>query len=208
MFFRGQSAAMSKFDYAATVAATLMYLLLQQKDSFGLALFDGQLRTLTPARGAQSHFRNVVRLMQDARPTQQTDLAEAFFQVAPQLKRRSLLVVLSDLLTTTERLELGLGQMSFGQQDLILFHVEDSEERDLPYRGQTIFNGSENEGKLLCDPRDLRHAYLNARRKHLTALRETSLQLGYDVVEMPTDARLDETLSHFLAYRQARRARR
>jgi uncharacterized protein (DUF58 family) len=208
MFFRGQSAAMSKFDYAATVAATLSYLLMQQKDSFGLALFDGKLRTLTPSRGAQLHFRNVVRLMQDAGPTQQTDLAEAFFQMAPQLKRRSLLVVLSDLLTTTERLALGLGQISFGEHDLILFHVEDPEERDFPYRGQTIFNGSENEGKLLCDPRDLRHAYFNARRKHLTAVRETSLQLGYDVVEMPTDARMDETLSHFLAFRQARRARR
>lgn len=208
MFFRGQAAAMSKFDYAATIAATLSYLLLQQKDSFGLALFDGKLRTVTPARGAQSHFRNLVRLMQDARPTQQTDLAEACFQIAPQLKRRSLLVVLSDLLTPTDRLALGLGQISFGQHDLILFHVEDAEERDFPYRGQTIFNGSENEGKLLCEPRDLRQAYLNARRKHLAALRQSSLQLGYNVVEMPTDARMDDTLSHFLAYRQERRARR
>lgn len=205
MFFRGESAAFSKFDYAGTVVATLLYLLLQQKDSFGMALFDGQLRTLTPSRGAQSHFRNVVKLMHETQAGPQTDLAEAFFQLAPQLKRRSLVVVLSDFLTSLERLALGLGQISFGEHDLVLFHVEDAEERDFPYRGQTIFRGSENEGKLLCDPRDLRQAYLNSRRRHLNSLRETSLQFGYDVIEMPTDARLDETLSKFLAFRQARR---
>ena len=207
MFFRSDTAPLGKYDYAATIISTLTYLLLQQQDLFGLALFDGGLRTLTPARGAQSHYRNLLKMMQEAKPARQTDVAEAFFQIAPQLKRRSLVVVLSDFLTDTDRLALGLGQISFGEHDVVLFHVEDPEERDFPYRGQTIFNGSENEGKLLCDPRDLRQAYLNARHRHLTAVRETSQQFGYDVIEMPTDGRMDDTLAKFLAYRQSRRAR-
>lgn len=208
MFFRGSASAMSKFDYAATITAALAWLLLQQKDAFGLGLFDGKVRTLLPARGAQSHFRNMVKILQDAQPSRQTDLAEVLFGVVPQLKRRSLLVVLSDFLTTTERLAMAIGQVSFGHHDMVLFHVEDAEERDFPYRGQTIFHGSEDEGKLLCDPRDLRQAYLTARRRHLAGLREACLQFGYDLAEMPTDSRLDEMLSKFLAHRQARRTRR
>lgn len=208
MFFGGAGAALTKFDYAATVVSTLAYLLLQQKDSFGLALFDGSLRSLTPARGAQSHFRNLVKMMHEAKPAPNTDLAEVLFQVAPQLKRRSLVVLLSDFLTKTDRLAMGLGQISFGEHDMVLFHVEDPEERDFPYRGQTIFNGVEGEGKLLCEPRDLRQAYLNSRQRHLTAVRETALQFGYDILEMPTDGRLDETLAKFLAYRQERRTKR
>src|SRR5580658_3099064 len=63
MFFKSERAAMSKFDYAATVAATLCYLLMQQKDTFGLALFSEKVVSVLPARGSRSHFHNVVDLL-------------------------------------------------------------------------------------------------------------------------------------------------
>lgn len=208
MFFQSDAAGMSKFDYAATAVSTLAYLLMQQKDAFGLMLFDAKARTMLPARGSHMHFRNMVDMLEKSTPGESTDLADACFTLAPQVKHRSLVVIISDFLTPPERLSLGIGQLTHAGHDVVLFHVEDPQERDFAYAGQTIFIGPESEGRLLCDPRDLRHAYLASRQRHRDELRGLGLRLGCDLESMPTDARLDDTLSKFLAYRQSRRARR
>ncbi|MCE9529880.1 MAG: DUF58 domain-containing protein [Planctomycetes bacterium] len=207
MFFKGAGSTFGKLEYAATTLSALAYLLMQQKDSFSLVLFDSEVRSFLPARGSQSHYRNMLELLEKASPGAETDLAKALMTVVPQLKRRSLLIVFSDFLTDTAELSLGLGQVSFGEHDLMLFHVEDPLERDFALAGQTVFVGPENEGRLLCDPRDLRHAYLAARKRHIAGLRDLGLRSGYDVDEMPTDAPIEDVLSKLLAYRAARRKR-
>lgn len=205
MFFQSPQAAMTKYEYAATTVCTLARLLSLQKDAFGLALFDETVRSFLPAKGSQSHFRNMSHLLETAEPGAETDLAEVCLAIAPQLKRRCLLILLSDFVSNLDRLALGLGRIRFGHHDVVLFHVEDPQERDFQFRGQTIFLGPENEGRLLCEPRDLRNTYLAARRRHLAEVRDNAVRLGFDLEEMPTDARLDETLSKLLALRQARR---
>ena len=207
MFFQSPPAAMTKFEYAATTVCTLARLLSLQKDVFGLVLFDQAIRTFMPPKGSQAHFRNMMHTLENVSPGEETDLAEVLMAIAPQLKRRCLVIVVSDFVSNLDRLGLGLGQISFGNHDVVLFHVEDPQERDFQFRGQTIFLGPENEGQLLCEPRDLRNTYLEARHRHLDRVREDAVRFGFDLEEMPTDARLDEMLSKFLALRQARRRR-
>ncbi len=208
MFFRGDGAAMSKFEYAATAVATLAYLLMQQKDTFGLVLFDEKVHSILPAKGSGAHYRNILDVLTKARAGGRTDVSNALFALVPQLKRRGLVVVFSDFIDATDRLALGLGQMSYRHQDVGLFHVEDPVERDFPFAGQTIFLGPEQEGKLLCEPRDLRRAYLGARRRHLDTIREAALQFRYDMEQIHTDIGLDEVLTKFLSVRLAKRRRR
>jgi uncharacterized protein (DUF58 family) len=208
MFFRSERAAMSKYDYAATIVATLAFLLMQQKDVFGLVLFDEKVHTILPAKGSGGHFRNILDALSKAAPGGQTNISGALFALGGQIRRRGLVMVISDLVDSTDRMALGIGQMSFCRQDVVLFHTEDPVERDFPFAGQTIFLGPEQEGKLLCEPRDLRRAYLTAKRRHLQSIRELCLQFRYDLEHMHTDARLDETLTKFLSVRLARRRRR
>jgi uncharacterized protein (DUF58 family) len=208
MFYRSDAAAMTKFDYAATVVATLAFLLMQQKDSFGLVLFDEQARSMMTAKGSHAHFRNCLDMLEKAEAGHLTNISNCLFNIAPQLRRRSLVVVVSDFVDQTDQLAHGIGQMSFGNHDMVMFHIEDPAERDFPFRGQTIFLGTENEGKLLCEPRDLRRAYLNARKQHLATVQGTCMRFGYNLEYVATDRRLDETLSKFLAMRLERRKRR
>src|SRR5215831_17767873 len=205
MFFKSPEAAMSKFEYAATVVAALAYLLLDQKDLFGLVLFDEKVRSFLPAKGSGGHYRHAVDALSNASPGGKTDITGALMALGPQLKQRGLVVVLSDFVDETDRLGLGLGQMSFAGQDVVLFHVEDPVEREFPFSWQTIFLGTEGEGKYLCEPRDLRNAYLAERRRHLEGIREVCIRFGYELQEMPTDAPLDAVLSGFLSLRRARR---
>lgn len=208
MFFRSDSAAMSKYEYAATTLSALAWLLTQQKDSFGMALFDREIRSLLPGKSSMTHFRNMVDVLENASPGPETNLCDVLLTIAPQLKRRSLIVLMSDLVSDLDRLALGIGQLSFGDHDLMLMHVEDPQERDFDLAGQTVLIGTEGEGQLLCEPRDLRQAYLAARRAHLDQARNTLRQFGFELEELPTDASLSEALTQVLAWRQARRQRR
>lgn len=206
MFFKSEEAAMSKYEYAATILATLAYLLMQQKDTFGLAVFDEKIRTHLPSRSSGTHFRQILDLLDKVTPGKgKTDVGTAILNLAPQLKSRGMVIVVSDFVDDPERLGLGLGQLSFAEQDVLLLHIEDPCERDFPYTGQTIFLGTEGEGRLLCDPRDLRNSYLRARRNHLAAVRSFCMRFGFSFEELATDARLDETLSSLLSLRLARR---
>jgi uncharacterized protein (DUF58 family) len=205
MFFKSPGAALSKFDYAATVVATLAYMLMQQKDTFGLAIFDQKIRTMLPAKSSGSHFRQVTNALSKAEAGGKTDLGKAIVNLGPQLKNAGMVLIVSDFVDNVEKLSMGMGQLSFAGQDVVLFHVEDPVERDFSFNGQTIFVGTEGEGKLLCDPRDLRNAYLKKRKQHLDSLRATALRFGYSLEEMPTDDRLDAVLSSILSLRLARR---
>lgn len=205
MFFRSERAALSKFDYAATAVSALAYLLLQEKDLFGLMLFDAGVHTVLRPRGAGGHFRNVVAALEQARPGPQTAICLAMNAMVARLSRRGLVVIVSDFVDDVTNLALGLGQLSFAGQDVILLHVEDPDERDFPFAGQTIFRGLEQEGQLLCEPRDLRGAYLEQRGLHLEEIHQACLRFGYDLEKLQTDKRLDAVLSGFLTLRLARK---
>lgn len=208
MFFRSGTSGLSKFDYAATAVAAMSYLIMQQKDVFGLMLFDEKVRVNLPLKGTSTHYRNMLEVLSNAKPGGKTDINGALFTLGPQLKRRGIVIVVSDFLDDTGPLTMGVGQMSFRKQDMALFHIEDPAERDFPYSGQTIFLGPEQEGRLLCEPRDMRRAYLNARLKHLRTLRSVCHRFRYDVEDLHTDRRMDETLTRFLMARLAKRKRR
>ncbi len=201
MFYKSDDAAMSKFEYASTIAATLAYMLMLQKDTFGLALFDETVRAYYPPKGSGSHFRNIVDVLEKAEPGGKTNLPGAIMRVGPQIKQRGVVFIITDFLGETDELARGLGHLSFSGQDVLLFHIEDPVERDFPFTGQTIFLGMEEEGKLLCDPRDLRNAYLKERNRHLNEVKDIAQRMGFTVENMPTDKSLSDTLSGILMTR-------
>lgn len=203
MFFKSDEASMSKFEYAATLSATLMYLLMGQKDSFGLALFDRTLRAQFPARSSASHFRNIVDALEKTTPGPVSKLADALGALGPQLKRKGLVFVVSDFLMDLDRLPNALSQLSFLGQDVHLIQIEDPVERDFLFSGQTVLLGSEDEGQLLCDPSDLREIYLREREEHYQELQTTCRRFGFTVEVLNTDMALDSALAALLAARLA-----
>jgi len=201
MFFASESAAMSKFEYAATMAAALAYLLMKQKDAFGLALFDDDLRTLLPAKSSGSHFRLIINALQEAEPGGQTDFSGVTLKVGPRLKRKGVVVLISDFLADLDEFALALGQLHFNGQDVLIMHIEDPAERDFDFHGQTIFREPESEGRMLCDPADLRERYMAERDRHHAELVDCARRFGYGVERLCTDTPLDEALAGFLASR-------
>ena len=215
MFYKSEGTPMSKFEYAATIVATLCYMMQQQKDLFGLCLFDANIQKFMKPKGSNLHYRNMISVLEDElnkeidpSDDRKTDIGNTIKKLGPQVKSKGIVVVISDFVDDIEKLGLGLGQISFLGQDSILFHIEDPVERDFPFAGQTIFRGLEGEGKLLCDPRDLRSIYLEKKAEHLDKLQDICVKFGYDFRRIQTDTRLDVVLSEFMSTRMSQRRRR
>jgi uncharacterized protein (DUF58 family) len=200
MSYRG-TGPMSKYDYGATLAATMAWMLIGQQDQVGLTLFDKDIRVGIPPKGTGGHYRTLVQTMEAATPGAATMVGAALGKVGAQLKRRGLVVIISDFLDDTAPIVYGLNRLSFDGHDVMLLHLADPCERDFPFAGPSIIQGMENTGRLVCDPSDLRGVYLEARARHIEELRDACRRVQFDLWQCVTDQPLDDVITRILAGR-------
>jgi uncharacterized protein (DUF58 family) len=198
----------TKLQYASYLAAALAYLLAQQGDPAGLVLFDEKTRQYLPPRTRGGHIRDLLVALEAAYPAGRTAPGRAVAEVGEIADRRSLIVLFSDLLDAPADLADRLRQVRSRGNDVVLFHVMDPDEVELPYDDVTDFEGMEPEDarRLLVDPRDLAASF----RRESAALRErwrqTCLESRVEYRFATTAEPPAEALRAFLFARQ--RARR
>ena len=144
---------MTKMDYAICLAAALGYMLVHQQDSVGLVAFDEALRTFLPARSKRSHLTNILATLASLRPAGPTQLASAVHQVAERVRKRGLIVLLSDLLDEPAGVVDALHHLKFRGHDLIVFQVLDHSEVAFEFDGPVRFEEPESGETLEADPR-------------------------------------------------------
>jgi uncharacterized protein (DUF58 family) len=192
-----------KFDYAATIAAALAHLVVEQGDSAGLVLFDDDVRAVLPPGNSTLHVKHVFETIEGAKPTGRTDVGRVLMRVSDQLRKRGLVVLVSDLVGDVEEILRGLRQLRSRKHDVIVLQVLDPAEVEFPFEQMTLFEGLEEHPELLADPKSLRRAYLDRLEAFRTRLRAGCLAERIDVVEMSTRTPLDVALTSYLARRSA-----
>lgn len=195
-----------KYDYAATAAASLAYLLQQKQDAVGLVTFStGVEKHLLPSSHA-SHWQALVAALEAANPSDGTDLAHVFGDLAQQVRRRGMVVLISDLFVPLATLADALWKFHARRQELVVFQVLDDDELTFPFRDNTLFRGLEDSRQARVEPRALRSSYLQAIESFLADVRRLCAQAGVDHVLLNTREPLDAALGRYLAFR--RRVRR
>ena len=193
----------TKLDYAKMVAASLAYLLLGQSDAVGLAATsNAKEAALLPARASSSHLTVICDALAKLVPSGGTQITGAMEKVSENVRRRSLMVVVSDLLEDPEVIGRTLRRLSGRKLDVIVFHVQDPDEVEFPFRDPTKFIDMEQPREVLADPRAIRHAYREAMAEHLEALKTVSRAAGIDYHRLTTDQPLDQVLIRFLGWRE------
>jgi uncharacterized protein (DUF58 family) len=195
------SGSMTKYDYACTVAAALAYLLLRQQDAVGLVTFDSQIRSRVPIRSRQSHLHTVIRSLQGGKPASKTSIDKLLNQVAEEQSLRGMIVLISDLFVDPASLDRGLSLLRHRGHDVMVFHILDNEELDFNFSGTTKFEGLEETGDILCDPRALREGYLAAMKGFLEKIRRQCARQLIDYQTIRTSEHLDAALAHYLNHR-------
>src|SRR5262249_40797810 len=156
-----------KFQFAEYVAASLAYLMLPRRDAVGLATHDTRLRKMVPAKASSKHLLRIIRTLEETRPGGETELAPIWHDLAGhQLRRRGLVVILSDCFDDVDRLLKALQHFRHQRHEVLLFHILAPEEIEFPFRRMTQFRNLEvADHKLLVDPHRLRSEY----QKNFTA---------------------------------------
>ncbi len=200
MRYQGSS-GMSKLDYAATIAASLAYLLLQQKDSVGMVLFDSEVRKVFPASNKPSYLRDILNEVAQIKPTEKTHVGPIFHRLAEEFRRRGLIVIISDLFVDVEDMYESLKHFRFNRHEILILHVMDEDELTFPFSQNTLFKGMEEMPEQLCEPQSLRRAYLESIGRFHDKVERGARENGIDYVRLSTADHLDIALSRFLAAR-------
>ncbi|HWB08066.1 MAG TPA: DUF58 domain-containing protein [Pirellulales bacterium] len=204
MGYKSDAAPLTKLDYAQCVAAALAYLILQQQDSVGLVTFDREIRALIRPSSNPSHLRQLLHAMSQAHSERKTASGPIFHDLAERLKKRGVVIVLSDFFDDVPSMLAGLKHLRHRRHEVILFHVLDPAELEFPFRQPTLFKGLEGWPEVLADPRSLRRAYLDEFDRFVRELRQGCRAHRIDYVQMRTDQSLDLALSTYLTARLAK----
>ncbi|MHC4678562.1 MAG: DUF58 domain-containing protein [Planctomycetota bacterium] len=199
------SVGYTKAQYAGTLAATLAYFLFTQGDAVGLATFDDRIRQYMPPRNRPGYLRRLMLALEAAPEGRTTDLGAPLQQIAQMLTKRGLIVLISDLLTSIDRLEQDLGYLCAGGHDVVLFHVLDPAELSFDFDSPALFLDVETGRNMYVDPEDARKSYKKMLDAHLTGAESTCRNLGIDYHLFPTDRAFDLALLDFLQDRMHRR---
>lgn len=195
------SGALTKFEYAQTVAAALAMLVLKQNDSVGVGLFDSQVRTMIPASSRHNHLATILQGLSTETATGKTDIVSVLRKAAETMTQRSIVILISDLFCDREQLFKGLQLLRQRKHEVLIVHTMDAQELDFDYSGTLRFEGLEDGGKLTCDPAALRAGYQNALEKFLNTIRQRCAGSLVDYRLTRTSENLDAVLSHLLNFR-------
>jgi uncharacterized protein (DUF58 family) len=201
MNYRGARAALSKFDYAATLVVSLAMLLARQQDPVGLVLFDEQAGTLLPPSATQAQVAVMTGLLEACTPARKTELGGLLRSLTDRVRRRGLMVIVSDLFTDLDAVYDGLNRLQFLGHEVLVLQVLDRDELELPFDGPTVFHDIEGDEELYAEPGAFRRAYQRAMRDFLAEVRRECGNRGYDHVCFHTDEPLGASLGLFLRSR-------
>jgi len=195
------SGPLSKFDYAATLAASLAWLALSHGDAVGCSVFDDRVRASVPPRTKRSHLSSVVEVLETPRAGRPTAFLPVLRTLAETLPRRGMVMLVSDLLGDRDGVFQGMQLLRKRGHDLVLLHVMDDDELEFPFEGPTRFEGLELPEAIACNPRGLRAGYLAAVQEFLAEVRSRSAAVRCDYSLVRTGEPVDAALVKFLSRR-------
>ena len=206
------SVSYTKAAYANTLAATLGYFLHSQADAVGLLTFDEQVRQYVPARYRVGHLRRLMIALEQPAQGKSTDLERPLGRILELVRKRGLIVLISDLLGPVAPLERHLGALCATGHEVLIFHVLDPAELNFTFSQASLFEDAESGNMLYIDPALARREYLRNFEKHCEAVQVTCRKLGIGYHRFATDRPMELALFDFLRARahrgrQIRRAR-
>ncbi len=152
---------LSKLEYACYLSAALAHLLIRQNDAVGLVLFDDKVRSFLPPRARPTQFRRVLDLLEEVAPRGETDVGVILHEVADRIRRRGLVILISDLIDDESAIANGLQHFRHNNHEVLVFHVLDDAELRFPFDRLTRFRDMEGAGEVVVNPNVLRSRYLS-----------------------------------------------
>lgn len=193
---------LTKFEYARTLAASLSYLLLHQNDSVGLVLFDSRIKNMLPPRSKIAHLKRILTELEKASADGKTSISRVLHDFASILKKRSLIILLSDLLGNPEGVIRYLKILRARKNEAIVFHILHPDEVNFNFSQQALFRDMEDKTTLPVNPAVIKEVYLRRFKEFTEEYRTGFLKNSIDYNRINTDISYIRALSAYLEKRK------
>ena len=196
------SDGITKFDYGCTLVASLAYLILKQQDAVGLVTFSNQIEAFIPPKAKRGYLIEILQALENRGAAGETNVGKILEEIAGQLKRRGMVILVSDLLDEPEAILKGLRLFRFKGNDVIVFHLLDRAELELPFDGNILFEDLEAANlKVIADPRAIRKTYREVIEEFINHVRKECHDNSIDYQLLSTATPLDKALASYLSWR-------
>jgi uncharacterized protein (DUF58 family) len=193
---------LKKFEYASYVAAALSYMMIEQRDAVGLTLFDEGIRVSLPPRTARSYLKEILKELESAQPANKTGTSASLNLIAEQIKRRGLVIVLSDLFDTPESVMTALKHFRHKGHEVVVMQILDPLERSFAFDGDAIFKDLETQEELMTQPWHIQKAYQQSMQEFLDFYKRQCRDNNIDYVLLDTSTPFDKALFEYLNKRK------
>lgn len=197
------SGAISKLEYAKYLAASLAYLIVDQGDSVGVGVFDGELQNYIAPKSNMRILYDISNELEKVTPRPRTNIGAILHNFAHRMSRRGFVVLFSDLFDNTDEFIEGLNHLRFRGHNVILFHMLDPYELEFPLSGMWKFVGLEGEGEVITQPARVRNNYLKELEKFIARIKTACTRAQVDYVLVNTAEPVEHVLSSYLLQRTA-----
>jgi uncharacterized protein (DUF58 family) len=195
----------TKWRYAQMAASSLAHLLLRQRDSVGLALVANRLMDLVKPQPRANHLARLLDLLGAAQPGGPSSLPDVLTGLSGRLKRRGMVIVMSDCFGEVPALKHVLEQFCYRGHDVVVAQILAPEELTFPFRREAFFQDLELHGRLQVNPNSVRKAYLKEFQSFMDSLRKAVTDIGADLMTFSTADDLGQMLAYYLSRRAAMR---
>jgi uncharacterized protein (DUF58 family) len=196
-----KSGNLSKLEYGCYLAAALAYLMLHQNDAVGLVTFDQEIRQFLGPRARPTQFRRVLDLLEPVAGEGDTDIGAILHNVAERIRRRGLVIVISDFIDDEAKVANGLQHFRHDNHEVIVFQVMDDAELSFPYDRITRFKDMEGVGRVVANPKSLRTRYLARMQTFLDSVQAACFERGISYNLANTQQSYDQFLAAYLEKR-------
>lgn len=196
-----RSGKVSKLEYAKYLAASLAYLVVSQRDSAGLAVFDSELRRYIEPSSNMTVISTIAETLEKVEPVPRTNIATLLHEFAGRVKRRGFVILISDLLDNVDEFVKGLDHLRFRGHNVIVMQTLDPYELTFPFGGAIKFKGLEDPGEILTRPQRIRDSYLDELKKLLDKIKGACSKTGVDYVLVDTSKPVDQVIASYLMSR-------
>ncbi len=192
----------TRLDYGAYLSAALALLMLRQGDQVGLVMFDNGVQQFIPPRGNARHFGAIMEALETLKPGKDTNLPGVLHEMAERVRRRSLIIIISDFFDDVEEVLNGLQHFRHRRHEVIVLHLLDQAEIDFPFDRVTLFEGMERGEELVIDPRVMAQGYRWRFREFMDSLKTGCTEKNIEYERMMISEPFDRALSTYLSRRR------
>lgn len=195
----------SKYDHACLMAAAIAFLVVKNQDKVGFGVAQGGLQEFHRPLGSHTHLNQILQSMETVRPEGAASLADSIEAYAARVRRKSILLLFSDLLDGREDILRALSLFTHGGGEVIVFQVLHADELKLPDLSEAVFVDSETRWKTRLNVDDLRSHYEQRLAEFLAAWSAAFRARGIDYNLVSTSKSYHQAIEHYLFSRASKR---